>query len=105
MSRPETIPATEVPSETVTVADIATADKIAGRGYSQAERELMVSSVTKARDQLKLLRGIEYGSVEPAIHFDPLLPGACVPRGKSRFRLSRGRIPRFSGDPESLAFL
>ena len=100
-----TKPAAEAPSDALTAADLAAADKMAGRSYSQAERELMVGGVTKNRDRFKTLRAADLDGVEPAFHFDPLLPGMRMPRGKSRCRLSRGRAPAYSGDPESLAFL
>jgi Asp-tRNA(Asn)/Glu-tRNA(Gln) amidotransferase A subunit family amidase len=97
--------AAEASSEAITAADIAVADKVAGRSYTAEERELMVGRVMKTRDQLSLVRGADLDGIEPACSFDPLLPGMRVPRGQSRFRLRRGRQPRIPDDPESLAFL
>jgi Asp-tRNA(Asn)/Glu-tRNA(Gln) amidotransferase A subunit family amidase len=92
------------PGEAVSPADVAAADRLAGRSYSDAERELMARRAGRVRDQLRALRAAEAEGLEPAIHFDPRLPGMRTPEGESSFRLSRGAAPRYSGDPESLAF-
>lgn len=104
MSSTETKPEA-APSDAITAADIATADRIAGRGYGEAQRELMVGSLTRTRDRLKIVRKADLDGTEPAVSFDPRLPDTRIPRGPSRSRVSRGRRPRYSGDPESLAFL
>jgi Asp-tRNA(Asn)/Glu-tRNA(Gln) amidotransferase A subunit family amidase len=89
----------------LTVADLATADRVAGRSYTPAERKLMLARVTEIRDRLKSLREADLTSTEPALQFDPRLPGMRLPRGKSRVRMSRGPLLPFSGDSERLAFM
>jgi Asp-tRNA(Asn)/Glu-tRNA(Gln) amidotransferase A subunit family amidase len=105
MAAADTKPEAKPPDDAITVADLAAADKMAGRSTTQAERELMLGVVTRQRDQIRALREADLDGVEPAFQFDPLLPGMRLPRGRSHLRLSRGRLPSYSGDPESLAFL
>jgi Asp-tRNA(Asn)/Glu-tRNA(Gln) amidotransferase A subunit family amidase len=82
---------TPTPDNAITPADIAISDKVAGRSYSEPERTLMARSLGRIRDSLKAFREVELDNrVEPAALFDPLLPGASVPKGRSRFRLSKG---------------
>ncbi len=93
------------PEEAIAPADIAAADKVAGRSCTEAERALMAKSLGRTREGLKALRAGDLdSSVEPATHFEPRLPGTPVPRGRSGFKLSRGATPRYDGNPESLAF-
>ncbi len=65
----------------------------------------MVRRVERTRRNLGAVRRATLGeTVEPATRFDPRLPGAAVPRGESRFRLSEAEPIPYSGDPETLAF-
>jgi Asp-tRNA(Asn)/Glu-tRNA(Gln) amidotransferase A subunit family amidase len=89
----------------VTPADLAAVDRVAGRSYTAAEHELMLPRVTDMRGKLRAVREIDFDATEPAFHFDPRLPDMPLPRGKSFCRVSPGRQPRYSGDPESLAFM
>ncbi len=98
---------TEAPPapDSVTPEDIAVLDRIEGYDYTEAERKLMAPSLTETRASLKKLRAaLISAEVEPAIHFDPRLPGTPVPKGKPAFRLSSGPGPSYDGHPESLAF-
>lgn len=93
-------------ADAITAADIAASDKVAGRTSTDAEREQMVKTATRMRPGLKKIRVSELAEgQEPAFHFDPRLPGMQVPSGRSGATLSRGRMPEYSGNPESLAFL
>jgi Asp-tRNA(Asn)/Glu-tRNA(Gln) amidotransferase A subunit family amidase len=91
--------------DALTTADLAAVDRVAGRSYSEAERELMLPRVTDMRGKLRAVREADLDATEPAIHFDPRLPGMRFPQGKSVCRVSRGRLPRYSGDTQSLAFM
>src|SRR5215472_9734363 len=72
----------------ITPADIAVADRLAGRRYSEAERALMTRSAPRLRDNLRALRQAELdGTVEPATRFDPRLPGMSIPRRTGGCRL------------------
>lgn len=96
--------------EAITPADLVAADKVAGRTfpYPDADRTLMLKTMTRTRQSLRALRAAEElqdGQAEPATHFDPRLTNTLIPTGKSSLTLSRGALPRFdAGDLESLAF-
>ncbi len=92
--------------DAITPADIAVADKLAGRSYTEPERALMAKRMGRTRQTLKTLRDADRaGNLgEPSTLFNPRLPGTVVPTGKSGFRLSAGRMPRYDGSPESIAF-
>lgn len=86
-------------------ADLAGADRLAGRDYTEADRALMVRRAKATRESLKAVRGTSPdGGGEPATHFEPRLPGVKYPSGKGSFRLSSGKTPAYTGTPESLAF-
>jgi Asp-tRNA(Asn)/Glu-tRNA(Gln) amidotransferase A subunit family amidase len=92
--------------EPISARDLAAADKVAGRTCSEAERQQMVARIDQVRDILVAVRGRDVGTLDPALQFDPLLPGAAAGTAKLKGRvpMSRGRTPRFSGDLEQLAF-
>src|SRR5690242_11877341 len=93
-------------SDAITAADLAVADKIAGRSYRESERTLMARTLGRVRAGLKAIRTADLPeTVEPAAHFDPRLPGTPVPRGRSSFRLSASSPPSYEGRPEDFAFL
>jgi Asp-tRNA(Asn)/Glu-tRNA(Gln) amidotransferase A subunit family amidase len=99
------VDAQTVPADAITAADLAVADRVAGRAYSETERALMARSAGRIRAMLQALRAADITEgAEPALHFDPRVPGMELPRGKSGFRLSSGPLPRYDGNPESLAF-
>jgi Asp-tRNA(Asn)/Glu-tRNA(Gln) amidotransferase A subunit family amidase len=91
--------------EAITPADLAVSDKVAGRNYSETERTLMARSAGRIRGSLRALRNADLpeGS-EPAVHFDPRLPGTPIPKGKPGFKLSPGSPLVYAGPPEKLAF-
>lgn len=89
----------------ITAADVAAADRLTGRSYSEAERELMAKRAPRVRDRLKAIRAATRADFPPpAIHFDPRLPGARYPTGASSCVVSRGATPRVPADLEQLAF-
>jgi Asp-tRNA(Asn)/Glu-tRNA(Gln) amidotransferase A subunit family amidase len=90
--------------EPVSPMDVAAADRLAGRSYSDSERELMAKRLARVRESLKAVRQSELDGVEPAVHFDPRLPGAVYPEGKSSCRLSSGPLLRHAGPVDGLAF-
>jgi Asp-tRNA(Asn)/Glu-tRNA(Gln) amidotransferase A subunit family amidase len=103
--KPADEPEAAAPGDALRPADLAAADRVAGRAYTTAEHELMLSRVNSIRKQLKTVRAADLDGVEPAFHFDPRLPGTPLPQGKNACRMSRGRAPRSSSDPQSLAFM
>ncbi len=98
-SQPATAPAD------LTVADVAAADRVAGRDYIHAEQEMMRGGLVAKRELLKSLRKQSIPpNVEPAVRFDPRLADTKQPPGPSRFRLSAGAVPEYNGNPATLAF-
>jgi Asp-tRNA(Asn)/Glu-tRNA(Gln) amidotransferase A subunit family amidase len=89
----------------ISTADLAAADRLAGRSYSESERQLMARRAARTRSGLRAVRAYPLDELSaPATTFDPCLPGTSVPRGKSSFRLSPGTPIRYPGDSEALAF-
>src|SRR5947209_1556426 len=88
----------------ISTRDLAAADRVAGRAYSDAERQQMVAEMNKTRDLLVAVRAREMGTLDPALQHDPRPPGATHPRGKNRVQMSRGRARRCPDDLQELAF-
>src|SRR2546423_4158544 len=65
--------------DAITVEDLAIADRVEGRSFTEAERKMMVGGMKENREKLKSLRSrhIEPG-VEPAIQFNPRVKGVGV---------------------------
>lgn len=99
---------TQPPKETapeLTAADVAAADKIAGRAYSDAERSLMLKTLKETRDDLKAVRAAKTPpTLAPAFHFEPRPAHFIPPKGRPALRVSKGTTPDYDGNPESLAF-
>ncbi len=92
-------------TDILTVNDLEAADKVAGRAYRDSDHIQMLPSMEIKRDELKAIRcAVFENSIAPAFEFQPLLPGIALPSGKSCFHVSRGKIPAYNGDIESLAF-
>lgn len=85
--------------------DIAAMDRILGRNFSQPERQMMEEGLDSRRKLFDRLRRMQIGpEVEPAVQFDPRLPGTKIPVGPSVCVMSRGKTPSYNGNAESLAF-
>src|SRR5262245_15069076 len=92
-------------ADQITPDEIAVADRLAGRSYSESDRKLMTKSLTQMRQRLVALRKLTIDpNIEPAVRFDPRLPGTSVPTGSSACRLSDGAPMKYDGNVESLAF-
>src|SRR3954468_8015745 len=84
-------------ADAITPADIAAADKLAGREFTDAERKMMVDDLAGTRTKLKALRARKIDpNIEPAVHFDPRVPGMKLPTGESKFTLSDGDAPEYN---------
>lgn len=90
---------------TLAEADLEAALRAADRAFSEADRKLMLPGVREMRRGMRRVReaAIPQGA-EPAVRFDPWVPGVPLPAGKPAFRPSRPKVPPYSGDPASLAF-
>lgn len=85
--------------------DIAAMARLTGHDYAADEIKLMIDGVDSNRDKLKSLhtRTID-PRIEPALTFDPRLPGVEYPAGESSFALSEAAPIPYNGDPTTLAF-
>src|SRR5262249_16706144 len=77
-----------------------------GRDFTSAEQKLMVEGLTARRDLYKSIRKQSIDErIEPAIQFNPRLPGVKYPSGgESSFRLSEASTLDYNADPTSMAF-
>ncbi len=92
-------------ADAVTAAEVAAATRLTGRSYPEPQRELMARRLTRTRATLRALRDAALpAETEPALEFDPRLPGVRLPRGESSAQPSSGPAPRYSGKTEDLAF-
>lgn len=83
---------------------LAQAEKIAGLEFSATDRDLMLEGVEENLAAFRELRKVAVpNSVPPALRFDPLPPGAEMPRGPSGVSLGPGTAARPGSDGE-LAF-
>lgn len=95
----------QTPGDAVTAGDLAIVDKVLGHTNSESDRTMMARSLTRLRGGYKALRTADLSeSFEPAVHFDPRIPGTKLPTGKPGARVSPGRPLAYDGHPESLAF-
>jgi Asp-tRNA(Asn)/Glu-tRNA(Gln) amidotransferase A subunit family amidase len=89
----------------ITEAVIAEAEKVAGLSFTPEQREMMVENLQRQRGAFETLREIPLPNhVPPALHFDPVPPGAERPTGPSEVRASRPRTLPDPSRPEELAF-
>src|SRR5207247_2211491 len=76
-------------ADEVSIDDIAAADRVAGRSYSEAERKLMAKSLSRTRQRIVRIRKLAIDpNIEPAVRFDPRLADTKIPTGESECRLS-----------------
>lgn len=87
-------------------ADIAAFDRLTGRATSEEERDLMRGLLAQTRKELLNLRTSELArDYDPALVFDPRVPGYPVPTSAPPAPgLLEAPLLPYNGDPESLAF-
>ncbi|WP_394792768.1 amidase [Armatimonas sp.] len=92
-------------SEKLTESDLLAADRLIGRETTEAERTQLLSRMAEFQKNLKAVRTSPLiGNLPPAFHFNPVIAGVTLPTGKSEVKLSKSKLPTFSGDVKSLAF-
>ena len=97
---PSTTQAAPVPPD-----DIAAAVRTLGHDFSTDERKLMADGLADRRELFKKIRQRMIDPrTEPAIQFNPRLPGIVYPTSSDTFTLSDASPIEYSGDPRSLAF-
>src|SRR5215216_2088836 len=96
---------TQTTDDAVTAADLVVVDKVLGHSNSEPDRAMMARSLSRLRAGIKALRDADLSeAIEPAVHFEPRVPGTKLPKGKPGARVSSGRPLAYDGHPESLAF-
>lgn len=97
-----TSPATQ---KSIPPEEISGALKLLSHDFTPAEQKLMTEGLAARRDLYLSLRKRPIDErTEPAIQFNPRLPGVKYPTGASSFKLSDAPTPEYTGDPNSIAF-
>src|SRR5439155_17408364 len=91
---------------TMPIDDVAVLSRALGHDeYNAEEQQLMAEGLTERREYFKKLRQRMIDPrTEPAVQFNPRVPGVECPRGESAFTLSDAPLPDYNGDPATLAF-
>ncbi len=99
-------PAAAPPPQRIDKAALANSLELAGLKFTGAQLEMMLPNVNNYLRNYEALRTIDVPlDTEPAIRFQPLLPGRRAPSGLSRFRPTATPLPARPKDLEDLAFL
>src|SRR5438552_7299360 len=89
----------------VSKEQIARAEELAGVHFDDAQREMMKELLDDAAEQLAKLHELKIdNSVAPALVFDPLPPGAEIPKARPK-RGSRPSTAKLPSSEEEIAFL
>ncbi len=89
-----------------TIADIASAEKLIGLSFSEAERDSMTDGLGEQLANYEKLRTVELdNSVVPAVLFNPVPQGYTWPTAKKGFRPTPIKSVRLPNKDEDLAFL
>jgi Asp-tRNA(Asn)/Glu-tRNA(Gln) amidotransferase A subunit family amidase len=86
------------------IEDLEAAERVLGHEFTDAENLMSLGSMGSKRKLMLSLRARTIDpNVEPAVQFNPRLPGTKLPEGPSSFTVSKGSGPE-SDDVDSLAF-
>jgi Asp-tRNA(Asn)/Glu-tRNA(Gln) amidotransferase A subunit family amidase len=100
-----TTSASATEADAITPSDLAAVEKVSGRHFTAKQREMMVENATAKRELLVKLRARRIDpNIEPAVHFDPRIPGVTHPTGASGCVVSDGPVLNYDGNIEKLAF-
>ena len=100
-----TTAASTTQADAITPPDLASLGKVTGHHFTAKQREMMVENATAKRDLLVSLRARKIDpNIEPAVHFNPRIPGVSYPSGTSSCAVGDGPEPMYDGNIESLAF-
>ncbi len=89
----------------ITEETIQAAEGLAGLSFSPQQRTMMLENLRNNRGAYRRMREEELSyDVPPALHFDPLPPGATIPSGPSLMRPSRPRDLPDPDDPVEVAY-
>src|SRR5439155_22699027 len=101
-----TTPATTQAADAIAAEDIAALVRLTGHDFTADEQAMMSGDIAANRAKYRRWRTQKMDPrTEPAIHFDPRLPGVTYPSGgESSFALSQAQPIEYHGEPASLAF-
>jgi Asp-tRNA(Asn)/Glu-tRNA(Gln) amidotransferase A subunit family amidase len=100
-----TSPAATTQGKSLPPDDIAALVRSLGHDFSSEEQQLMAEGLADRREYLKKLRQrMVDPRLEPAVQFNPRVPGVQYPTGDSHFAPSDAPVPEYNGDVRSLAF-
>ena len=97
-------PAPQAPAD-ITAATIAEAEKLHAVAYTAEERAALVQSIGDQVAGILQLRDVPRElSLQPAITFDPRLPGVSYPTQENRIDLSAGQPASLPADEADIAY-
>src|ERR1700689_5329326 len=89
----------------ITSSTIEEAEKLHALHFSPAEREELAAALPAQVSQITALRQLARPlALQPALHFDPRLPGAAYPRQKNRVRVPKNVTPAMPEDASALCY-
>ncbi len=89
----------------VTVATLKAAASLAGLEFTEAEYELMLSSVNQNLDRINTLHGLTIpNDVSPPFYFSPIVPGMKVNRTRAPLQFSKQVMIKRPATLEDVAF-
>jgi Asp-tRNA(Asn)/Glu-tRNA(Gln) amidotransferase A subunit family amidase len=92
-------------SGAITVSTLVEAEKLNGVQFTAAQREELVAALPAQVHEIEALRRLSPSlPLQPAIHFDPRLPGVRYPRQKNVLRLSTSEVPDLPSDDAAVCF-
>ena len=98
-------PAAPQPPTEITAATIAEAEKLHGVTYTPEERDQLVQSIGGQTAGVLQLRDVPRElSLQPAITFDPRLPGVSYPEQQDRIAMSDGDSAALPDDDADIAY-
>src|SRR5712691_1624551 len=90
----------------VSKEQIARAEELAGVHFDDGQRELMAEVLDESGGQLAKLHEVRLdNSVSPALVFDPLPPGAEIPKARPKRARQKRAAPALPSSEEEIAFL
>ncbi len=90
----------------VSKEQIARAEELAGVHFDDGQRELMAEVLDESAGQLAKLHEVRLdNSVSPALVFDPLPPGAEIPKARPKRARQKRAAPALPSSEEEIAFL
>lgn len=92
-------------ADQITPDTIAAAEKIHGLQFTAAQRAELAATVPLQLEAVVGIRALDRPiALQPAVHFDPRLPGVSYPTQHSGLRLAKQDIPALPKDEAAIAY-